>query len=87
MIYDNKQIRSTVLHVLESQLSKFQNFPTWFLGALFYRNVPLQADALPPPPPQSFAASYAPDPNRNLNHNPNPNANQILTPLYLLYIM
>ncbi len=28
MSYDNKQIGSTVLHVLENQSSKFQNFPT-----------------------------------------------------------
>ena len=28
MSYDNRQIGSTVLHVLESQFSKLQNFPT-----------------------------------------------------------
>ena len=58
MSYDNMQIQSTVLRVLESQLSRFQNFLTWFLGALFFIEK-FPCKQVPPPPPQ-------PPPSRSL---------------------
>ena len=60
MSNDNKHIGCTVLHVLESQFLKFQNFPhSIFRCPFFIQKCPCKQ--VPPPPPHSSDASYAPD--------------------------